>query len=87
MRDNVNSFAEAPCPGCKYWSVEKIRHTETTIRAETFENFGSDDDNLTGIRDGRLNQLEQILVDLARFKGNEHKLVVGMCTPITSGRK
>lgn len=29
------------------------------------------------------NQLDQLLVDKARFKGGEHKLIVGMCTPTT----
>lgn len=86
LRDNVDSFVEIPCHGCKHWSVEKVRHTEAEIRAETLAQFGSDDDGLTGIRDGRVNQLEQLLVDRARFRGGEHKLVVGMCTPITKGK-
>jgi len=86
LRDNVYSYVEIPCPGCKYWSVEEIRHTEAEIRAETLAQFGSDDDGLTGIKDGRANQLEQLLVNRARFKGGEHKLVVGLCTPITRGK-
>ncbi|HPR99628.1 MAG TPA: hypothetical protein PLU63_02300 [Candidatus Woesebacteria bacterium] len=85
MRDNVESFVEEPCAGCKHWSKEKVKRTEAEIRTETLVQFGTDDDSLTGIRDGRVNQLEQLLVDLARFKGGEHKLVVGMCTPITKG--
>ncbi len=83
MRDNVEGFVEEPCVGCKQWSKEKVKRTEAEIRVETLTQFGSDDESLTGIRDGRVNQLEQLLVDLARFKGGEHKLVVGMCTPIT----
>lgn len=82
LRDNVDSFVGQPCTGCKRWSEEKIRRTETEIKTETLAQFGSDDDSLTGIIDGRMNQLEQLLIDLARFKGGEHKLVVGMCTPI-----
>ena len=84
MRDNVDSHVSTPCQGCKKWSIEIIRKTEREIRAETLEQFGSDDDSLTGIRDGRQNLLEQLLVDIARFKrGESHRLVVGMCTPIT----
>ena len=86
LRDNVTSFVETPCPGCKHWSVEKVRRTEAEIRAETLAQFGSDGDGVTGIRDGRANQLEQLLVDRARFRDGEHKLIVGMCTPITKGK-
>ncbi len=83
MRDNVDSHVVEPCQGCKKWSPQKIAQVERDIKVETMENFGSDDENLTGIRDGRVNQLSQLLVDFARFKrGEPHKLVVGMCTPI-----
>ena len=75
LRDNIDGFVEKPCEGCKKWSVEKIRKVE----AELKEEWG----DRSGIRDGRANQLEQKLVDRARFKGGEHKLVVDMCTPIT----
>ncbi len=86
MRDNVESHVSAPCSGCNKWSLEKIRRTEREIREETLAQFGRDDDSLTGIRDGRQNQLEQLLVDIARFKRDEsHRIVVGMCTPITKG--
>lgn len=83
MSDNVDSYIEEPCVGCELWSKDKVQETEAEIRNETFAQFGSDNDSLTGIRDGRMNKLEQLLVDLARFRGGEHKLVVGMCTPIT----
>ncbi len=85
MQDNVYSFVEAPCAGCRRWSAEKLRRTEAEIRSECLTQFGSDADNITGIRDGRINQLEQSLVDRARFRGGEHKLVVAVCTPITRG--
>lgn len=85
LRDNVDSFVEQPCAGCEHWSKEKVRRAETEIRAETLAQFGSDGDGLTGIEDGRMKLLEQLLVNSARFRGGEHKLIVGMCTPITKG--
>ncbi|MBI5356309.1 hypothetical protein HZB78_01715 [Candidatus Collierbacteria bacterium] len=75
LRDNVDCFVTEPCKGCKKWSAEKIGKVE----AELKEEWG----DRSGIRDGRANQLEQLLVDRARFKGGEHKLVVAMCSPIT----
>jgi len=75
LRDNVKGFVTEPCKGCKHWSGEKIRKVETELKEE----WG----DCSGIRNGRLNQLKQLLVDRARFRGGEHKLVVGMCTPIT----
>jgi len=75
LRDNVDAYVTEPCKGCKKWSVGKIKKSRQEVKAE----WGDQ----SGIRDGRTNQLEQLLVDRARFKGGEHKLVVGMCTPIT----
>lgn len=75
LRDNVDGYVTKPCKGCKKWSAEKIKKVEDEVKEE----WGDQ----SGIRDGRANQLEQLLVDRARFKGGEHKLVVGMCTPIT----
>ncbi len=75
LRDYVEGYVTKPCKGYKKWSVEKIKKVE----AEVKEEWG----DRSGIRDGRVNQLEQLLVDRARFKGGEHKLVVRMCSPIT----
>ena len=75
LRDNVDGYVMYPCQGCKKWSAEKIKQVEREVKEEWGDR--------SGIRDGRVNQLEQLLVDRARFKGGESKLVVGMCSPIT----
>ena len=82
LRDNTDSCVVTPCAGCKQWSEAKIKRVETEIREETMDNFGTDSDSYTGIRDGRTNQLNQLLVDQSRFRGGEPKIIVGMCTPI-----
>lgn len=75
LRDNVDGYVTEPCRGCRKWTTDKIKKVEREVKAE----WGDQ----SGIRDGRANQLEQLLVDKARFKGGKHQLVVGMCTPIT----
>ena len=82
LHDNTDSYAVTPCVRCKKWSETKIKKVEAEIKEETLYNFGTDSDAYTGIHDGRANQLSQLLVDQARFKGDEYKIVVGMCTPI-----
>jgi len=72
--DNVEGFVTAPCNGCGHWSAEEISRIERELKAE----FGEQ----SGIRDGRVDQLQQLLVDRSRFKGGEHQLVVAICSPI-----
>ncbi len=70
--DNAEGYVTAPCKGCGRWSPTKIRRVEKEVKEEYGEEAQSD----------RVNQLEQQLVDRARFKGGESKIIVGVCTPL-----
>ncbi len=60
-----------------------ILRTEAGIRRETLAQFGSDDESMTGIREGCRNQLEQLLVNDARIhRDGKDMLIVGLCSII-----
>ncbi len=83
VHDNTISHTVSSCGGCSQWSELKLGKVEAEIKAETLQQFGTDAESYTGIYDGRVNQLSQLLVDQAQFiRGTEHKIVVAMCTPI-----
>jgi len=72
--DNAKGFVEAACSGCQHWTNEKVREVDQDLEAE----WGPE-----VVNHGRVQTLQQHLVDQARFiKGVESKIVVGMCTPL-----
>jgi hypothetical protein len=70
--DNAEGYVTTSCAGCIHWFLQKIRKVEREIKVEYGEESQAD----------RVNQLEQHLVDQARFLGGESKIVVATCTPL-----
>ncbi len=74
LHDNTNGYVTILCEGCKRWSIDKIKKTETELIQE-----GDEPDIMV---DNRVNKLEQLLVDKARFCDCKSKIVVCYCTPV-----
>jgi len=72
--DNAKGYVESACVECVHWTDEKVRQVDTEVEHE----WGPEH-----VHQGRVNKLEQHLVDQSRFRREvEKKIVVAMCTPL-----